>query len=320
MCINYSRFFKIVSVFLFTNCFIFIIGNKTYGQDIGADSKGKSIFTFYSLNDYRLEFDTKEPLSIAFSGNRIRTTFTRNADTTIVKLSGFVFKTSVLNSGESLALSNLSQLKPGIGLKAGYQKSIEKFNNIKNTPSGTYSTGINAIFNMDNIMLYNTAIKIEEKKYPLTYGVELNYSHYSKKMRIISLNTSLLRTWNKDKLVNYQTLSNAVIDSNVVSFKEFAGRYGQIENQITQFRFSASFPFYWKYLNPIPYVVFLSSTGSIPQYFVGINLNILNKPLGDEDFSIPSSIGVGIDWVYSGTKFSQPNIFLRGAINFGKFK
>lgn len=303
--------------------FLLFFSSNLFGQKIGVDSKGKSTFSFYSLSDYRLEFSTEEPLSIGRSIHRFRTTFTMNGDTTIIKNSGIYLNLSMLNSADFLVLSDLNKLKPGLGIKIGYQKSIEAFTDIAKTPKGTYVWGINAVFNMDNFKLFNTLDSLIIKKYPLTYGVEGNFTYFSKSKsrNIIAVNVSYNRTWNDDDLLNYQNKSGVYIGSNVVALEDFEGRFGELKTNIDKFRLSTSFPFYIGYLNPIPYVVLVSSTGNSPKYFTGTFINILTKPLEAKDYTIPSSIGVGIDWTYSGDKkWSSPNIFLRGAINFGKFK
>jgi hypothetical protein len=303
-------------------CVIFLTGKYSFGQKIGTDSKGESIFYFYSLNDYRLEFDTEEPLSLGFSTYRFRTTFTRDADTTVIKNSGLFVNLSMLNSDDYINFKNLSEMRPGAGIKVGWQKSIEKFQDIDRTPSGTYAWGINALFNFDNIKLYNPLNDIVSKKLPLTYGLESNFTYFSKsKFRnMIAINLSYNRTWNDDELLNFQSLDKVTIDNNVVALEDFEGRYGELSNEVDKVRLSTSFPFYIGYVNPIPYLVLNTSSNSAPKYSVGTFVNILTKKLEVKDFSIPSSFGLGIDWTYTKNEWTKPAIFIRGAINFGKFK
>ena len=301
---------------------LILTGQYCFAQKIGTDSKGKSIFSFYSLNDYRLEFDTEEPFSLGFSTYRFKTTFTIDADTTVVKNSGIYVNLSMLNSDDYINFKNLSEMRPGAGFKIGWQKSIEKFQDIDRTPGGTYSWGINAFFNFDNIKLYNPLDSLTTTKLPLTYGLESNFTYFSKsKFRnMIAINLSYNRTWNDDELLNFQTIDKTTIANNIVALEDFEGRYGLLSNEIDKVRLSTSFPFYIGYLNPIPYLVLNVSSNSAPKYSVGTFINILTKKLEVKDFNIPSSFGLGIDWTYSANNWTKPSIFMRGAINFGKFK
>lgn len=309
------RYFSLITLILLTD--------NLFAQKIGVDSKGKSIFSFYSLSDYRLEVSTDEPLSIGRALTRFTTKYMVRGVPTIVKDKGLYLNLSMLNSTDMLVFNSLSKMKPGFGIKLGYQKSVQSFNDIDRTPRGTYTAGVNTVFNMDNIKLFNTVDSIITKKYPLTYGVEGNFTYFSKSnfRNIIALNISFSRTWNDDDLLSYQNKSDVIIGSTVVALEEFDGRFGKLKTDINKFRISTSFPFYIGYLNPIPYVVLISSTGNSPKYFLGTFFNILTAPLEKKDYTIPASLGIGIDWTYStDKKWSSANIFLKGAINFGKFK
>lgn len=294
-----------------------------YSQKIGVDSKGKSIFSFYTLSDFRVEFAVDEPFSIGTSFLRFKSTFKNGDITTVVKDKGIYISASMLNSTDFILLKNIKDINPGFSLKLGYQKSIETFNNIDLTPRGTYACGFNGIFSMDNIQLYNETSNTIDRKLPISYGVEGNFTYFSnKKLRnMIALNFSYTKTWNDDELLNFKKVNDAVVTPNIVAFEEFDGRYGILNTKIDKFRVSGSSPFYWGYFNPIPYAVLVSTSNSTPKYFVGTFVNFLNKPLEKKDYSIPASFGVGIDWTYnSEQKWSSANIFIRGSINFGKMK
>lgn len=302
----------------------------SFGQKIGIDGKGKSIFTHISRSEARFEFSTEEPLSISYLFNPKISTFslTQTGDTTVTKFSGLLGQISMLNSGDYLALSNLSKLRPGVGFEIGYQKSIERFRNIDIIPSsygGTYTAGIKGLFNIDNIKLYNTDNSKIESKLPLTYGLEANYNFFFKNMNrqsinriVFALNLSLLRTWNDDQLISYQKISDVTILPTVVALEEFDGRYGRLNNEVTNLRISISLPMYFGILNPIPYVSFYSITNQNPQYRMGVFTNILNKGLTKENFKIPASIGIGIETMNTDGKFANPVILLKGAISLGE--
>ncbi len=307
-------------------CFIvlFLIStNFIYSQKIGVDSKGKSIFSFYTLTDYRIEFAVDEPLSVSTSFRRLISSFSASGKPTIIKNSGFYLNASLLNSSDFIALNNLKDINPGLGLKLGYQKSIKSFTDIDLTPNGTFAYGVNGVFNMDNIKLYNETSNTVDRKFPLSYGVEGNFTYFSnKKLRnMLSFNFSYAKTWNDDELLNFKKKSDAIVTTDIVAFEEFDGRYGILNTNVDKIRVSASSPFYWGYINPIPYAVLVSASNSNPKYFFGTFVNILNKPLEKKDYAIPASFGIGIDWTYtSEQKWSSANIFIRGSINFGKMK
>ena len=298
-------------------------------QKIGVDSKGKSIFTHFSRSEARLEFSTEEPLSLSYFlwTKNINHVLTNSGVTTVTKFSGFFGQLSMLNSTETLDLSNLADIHPGLGMKFGYQKSIENFTNIDLIPrnyKSVYTCGINGIFNIDNVQLYNSDSLREEKKYPLTYGIEGNLNFFfrnkgeSTSRVVLAINTSLLQSWNSDDLLNYQKISEVTVLPDIITLKDFKGSYGVINQNITKFRLAISSPMYFSVFNPIPYIVLNSTYKSYPKWNLGIFLNILTKSLPKQNFKIPTSLGIGIDWIYSADKFSKPNIFIKGAISFGK--
>jgi hypothetical protein len=311
-------------------CLFYLFVSNINAQKIGIDSKGKSIFTHLSRKEARFEFSTEEPLSLSYVINPKITNFflTKSGDTTVIKFSGVYCNLSMLNSGDYLIFKNLSEMRPGVGIKLGYQTSIEQFSNIDLIPDnykGTYTAGMNFILNVDNIKLYNTDNDQVEIKHPLTYGIEGNYNFFfknrsrnSKKRVALALNASVLRTWNDEDLLNYQTLSNITILSTIAALKDFEGRYGKLNNNISYSRFSISLPIYVSLLNLIPYIAIYSITDHIPQYRLGGFVNILSKSLPKQNFKIPASVGLGIETDYNYHQFSKPIIFLKGAISIGE--
>jgi hypothetical protein len=314
-------------------------------QSIGVDSKGKSIFTHYSRADARLEVSTDEPFSLSYIVHPGITSFQKRnldkgpalsgkagaayqTDLKLKKFRGTLIQVSMLNSSDYLALNNLLDIRPGLGLKLGHQVSIGDFDELDNIPrAAAYTGGFNAILNIDNIKLYNTDNNLEEKKLPVTCGAEFNYSLFFKNRKkdrnirnVFAVNGMLVRTWNDDDLISYQKISDVTILPNVVALKEFEGRYGKLQTDVTKFRLAVSGPMYIGYVNPIPYVVVNLQTKSNPIYYLGVFTNILTKPLSKTHFKIPTSIGLGIDTKLQGGVLSRPNVFIKGSISFGEFK
>jgi hypothetical protein len=229
----------------------------------------------------------------------------------------------MLNADEYFLVKKLKDLRPGLGLKLGHQVSIDTFTNIDAIPDPykrTFAFIWNGIFNIDNIKLYDKTSGKIEKRYPLTYGAEitLNYffKHRSKdSTRVaLALNAKLVRTWNDDDLDNYKLISETTVNtSQVVAFDKFDGRYGTLEEK-TKFRTSLSIPTYFWHLNPIPFVVGNFVSGEKAKYHVGLFTNFLAKRLPKARFSIPASVGMGVDWVIKGASASKPFVFFSGSI------
>lgn len=71
---------------------------------------------------------------------------------------------------------------------------------------------------------------------------------------------------------------------------------------------------YYSYVNLIPFVAYNYFSAPASNYHVGAFLNVLSKPLSPTNIVIPSSLGIGIDWIRSGGSFSQANFILTGTI------
>lgn len=315
--------------------FLMLLFSKLKAQEIGIDSKGKSVFSFYGRSTSRVDIDvSKVSFSTSFRNidKKIIRTSKNSVSTSVDKFKGWFTQISMLNADEYFLLSKLNKLRPGIGIKLGFQEGIDTFVNIDRIPNpwkGTYTFAANLIFNIDNIKIYNTDKNIEEKKYPVTVGGELNFSYFFKNSRFlevrnnkthlrnaVSANLTLSRTSNKDDLLQYQNESNIVTNGTVVAMEDFEGKYGVLKEDVFKLRFAASAPMYYWYFNPIPYFVFTIASAQKPTYHFGLFNNILSTKLPLKKFTIPSSVGLGIDWVKNSSSFSKPNIFFKGSISF----
>lgn len=301
-------------------CFIAIIflQEHSFAQDIGADSKNKGVFTYYSPKKYRADFSSKD-FSLTIASLQILKAFTIGHDTTVFKRSNYYIQPSIINASELVSLSDFSGFRPGFKFKLGYQTTVDS---IKPSSNGwTFSTGWNFFASVDNINLYNTDNSKIEKKYPFSYGVEMNYTQFlPTKWMVLSFTGSLSSGWNDNSLLNFKDISsNTIMNGNIVAFEKFEGKYGKLQTSLNKARLSFSTPITFWHLNPIPYVVLVATENSKPIYFVGLYTNIISKKINFHSFKLPSTFGIGFDKVSKEGEWGKMNVFVRGSINFSEF-
>jgi hypothetical protein len=286
-------------------------------QEMAVDSKGEPVFQFYSLEDARMQLTRRAPLSVSYLFN------TNGAK----QDAGMLVQLSLLNSGDFPMIEKLRDIRPGAGIKVGYQKTIGTFSNV-NQSKNLNAWGINGFFSVDNLKLYDTLEGFSEKNYPVTYGAQGNYTlffankngdhHWHK---ALSFYAALSSTWNDRNLLSYQQISKVTIRPDVVAMQDFDGRYGVLKNNFFKYRMAASFPMFYKRFNPTPYVVAIFGTQNSPSYHMGMFTNIMASSLKKAGEKMPSSFGLGFDWVYATEHLSpKVNLFLKVAISLGKLK
>lgn len=283
-------------------------------QEVAVDSKGEPVFQIYSLENATLQFSKRSPISASYL-------FPNNAK----KNSGTLVQLSILNSGDFPLISKLKDIRPGAGIKLGYQHTLEQFNQ---TDKAGKTWGFNAFFNVDNIKLYDTIKGIEGKKYPVTYGVEGNYVFYfnNKKAntnwrKALSIYTALSSTWNDHNLLSYQEISKTTMRPDVIAMQDFDGRYGVLRKNFFKYRMAVSFPMFYKRINPTPYFAAIFGTQNSPSYHMGVFTNLLSSSLKKSNAKLPSTFGLGFDWVYATEHLpAKVNLFLKLAVSFGKLK
>jgi hypothetical protein len=293
-------------------------------QKIGADSKGKSVFTYFT-NSPRIEINSTDELSIgkAFGTDSTQYVYTSTSQRTVSKWRGFTARVSALNADDRIVLSKLLSTRLGGELKVGVQSAVRRVTTLQNI-RGVRAWGINLIGSFDNFYYYDQNSKVISHEYPLTAGVEGDYDFFYtnvpawlKPLRVqrfaIALHGSVRRTWNDDDLINYQDLDKVTVLPNAVALSDFRGRYGSLKTDVYQLRLAGSAPMYIGRLNPIPYAVFTHSVNGSTKLYPGLLLNILSKPVGGTSFSFPSTIGVGLDWAEQ--TWSKPNLFVRGTFS-----
>jgi len=245
------------------------------------------------------------------------------------KFSGTLLQLSLLNSGDLPFVGKLRDIRPGAGIKIGYQNSLKTFTTIDQSGNGaTHSWGVNALFSVDNIKLYDTLKRAAEKRYPLTYGVEGNYSFFfrnkngkAKWKKALSLYSFVGSTWNDRSLLSYQEITKVTLRPDVVALQDFDGRYGILKKNFLKYRLAVSLPMYYGRLNPVPYCVAIFGTQNSPSYHMGVFTNILSSSLAKSNAKMPSAFGLGFDWVYATEHLSSKvNLFLKLTISLGKLK
>jgi hypothetical protein len=311
-CFSNPAIMRIIFSLLFISVFSF-----SKAQEVAVDSKGEPVFQLYSVQDARLQFSRRAPVSASyvFPGQKSN--------------SGTLLQLSVLNSGDLPLVGKLRDIRPGAGIKLGYQNSLGQFAAIdQSNKKSTHVWGINAIFNVDNIKLYDTIGKSAGKKYPLTYGVEGNYTFFfknktanSKWRKALSIYSAVSSTWNDRNLLSYQEISKVTMRPDVIAMQDFDGRYGVLKENFFKYRMAVSFPMFYKRFNPTPYWAAIFGTQNSPSYHMGVFTNILSSSLAKSNTRMPGTFGIGFDWVYATEHLSSKvNLFVKASISLGKLK
>lgn len=311
-----------------TLLFYFFLLNSLVSQNLGTDSDGNAVFSFFNLKANRFEFSAKDAISYtqAFKVYKVPWVTEGTGESTIDKYKGFTIKPSIINTGKRFIVNDLNDLNLGFGLEVGYQLTMKDLANLAKTPKGARLYGGSVFFKMDNIDLFDTENNEEGKEYPTTYGVNLNYSYLFKNSKskdfksLVSVNATISRGWNDKGLLNYQDIAEATITPTIVALGKFKGRYGVLDNEVDKFRLAVSYPFYKGLFNPVPFVRWSMQSNSTPSYGLGVLLNIMSKTLKKAEYKLPATFGIGIDYSYTGREWQTPKLFLTGSISIGEYK
>jgi hypothetical protein len=297
----------------------------TWGQIISADSKGKSVFTHVVGKNLRIESSETEPVAISKFFEYGKTAFTVDSTHLFNKISGVNVRLALRNADKFVSLSQLKKLHPGFGLRIGWHYTIPEFNAIDmmgSTYLSTYTCGLTSIFDVDNIYLYDTRLSSADRELPMTVGAEGNFNMYFrnrgtvKSRWIFATVASIVHTYNDDALISYQELANVTPNGNVIALKDFAGKYGELNEEVVRGRVALSVPFYIGYFNLTPFFVLNSNNLVAPRYHAGLFLNLLQKPLEILNFKIPSTIGGGVDRIMQGGATPVTEWYIRGTLQF----
>ena len=321
------------------NLILFIVvalmWQHTNAQEIAADSKGKSIFTYYGFEESRFNFSADD-LTVTFGINRLFDSifYYRSPDTiNVLKKRGMVIQLGLLNANKNIDLSELNKFTPGYILRLGYQNNVQAISD--NYRGATFSWGFSGRFSIDKFKLYDPATALVTDEKPVTYGLETNLTWFPMQIKggrlfLMHTNLSLLKTWNDDDMYRFKELDGDIIynDGSIIAFEDFDGRYGTLIENIDKVRLAISTPFYFgdyitgtsrlaktvKHISIIPYATVSTTSVSKPLYMTGGFLNFLSKPMDLNKFTAPSSLGIGIDWQKDSEGWSKSTIFLKGSI------
>jgi hypothetical protein len=303
-------------------------------QGVGFDTKNKSIFSYYtSDNNIAIQTSSSMPVSIykTWTADSVPKYYLARkwlkgrpagADTvpTVTKQHLWALQGAMLTDGGN-SYASFKKIRPGIGLAFGYQNSINAVSHLDVT-GGAWTWGVNGIFDLNNIDLYNTNTNQEGNKLPVTYGLEANVNHLfphsntAKFYWLLSVTASVYHTWNDDELLSYQNVDAATITNNIVAFDSFRGRYGDFKNNITNGRFSAATPLYWWYLNLIPFAELNTYSNNQSDYHLGAFMLVLPEKITATHYSIPTSLGVGVDWTHAKGGFAGADFIITGTFKF----
>lgn len=292
------------------------LASSSYSQEVVVDSKGEPVFQLYSLDDARIQFNRRTPVSASYLFPASQ------------KNSGVLLQLSILNSGDFPFVEKLKDIRPGAGIKLGYQHVLENFSGIFQSNKTFHTWGVNAFFNVDNLKLYDTTKGFASKKYPVTYGAEGSYTFFFKNKKAnsnwrtaLSIFTSLSSTWNDHNLLFYQDVSKITLRPDVIAMQDFDGRYGVLRENFFKYRMAVSFPMFYKRFNPTPYFVAIFGTQNSPSYHIGVFTNLLSSSPSKSNSNLPSTFGIGFDWVYATEHLpAKVNLFLKASISLGKLK
>jgi hypothetical protein len=286
-----------------------------HAQEVAVDSKGEPVFQLYSKEDVRLQLTRRAPVSGSYLFQAKQKSNNR--------FSGMLLQVMVLNSGDFPLIEKLKDIRPGGGIKIGYQQSVSP-SGINDQPNGpARAWGINALFSVDNIKLYDTIKGAAEKKYPLTFGAETNYSFFFKNKtansrwkKALAFYLALSGTWNDRNLLSYQEVSKITLRPDVIAMQDFDGRYGVLKKNFFKYRMAVSAPMFYKKLNPVPYFVAIFGTQNSPSYHMGVFTNLLSTSLENSESKFPSSFGFGFDWVYATERLpAKVNLFVKASVS-----
>ena len=302
---------------------------KCNAQKIASDSKGKSVFSNYALEDYKFDISTDEPFSISFSLARFISTINNKVlKPTISSDTDIFFNYALLNSSDQLDFNNLRENKFGSSFKIGIQKNVKSLGDAKNFKFFKGGGGLSFFYEADNLSYYDSQLSSESTTKPISYGLELNANifpkanlNFSKLNFITAIEAQFyLRTWNKDELLNYQLIKDVETNVDVIAFEDFRGKYGVLDNNVKKIRLAISEPIFYKRMNLTPYAVLNATSNNKPEYRVGSNVNLTQAQLNRNDINFEGSFGIGIDWGYNSDNWSKANIFLRGSISLVKYE
>ncbi len=298
-------------------------------QSISQDSRGKDVMETYKAENLTGSFaPTQLSLSLNYNfviGSPFYFHPTGYLDQPTISASHSIsVTTKITGSGTSQGKPfNFSKelVRPAYRLEIGYQRTIDKFNDIKSIPIFTYATGIQLYGEWQSLNLYDTVSRRTTSKKPFTFGGHAQFTLFHKSgWFAISFSQDFGFTYNQDGFTPYQAAAGTFIDNNVVSQQAFLGHIG-VFDKAKSFRTRVSIPFFLnEFVNITPYFNRYGYINASGNTVAGMTLNLFNGSPRKKDGTIGKGFGIGMDWVKSKDKWTSPNYFIFGTLDLNFLK
>ncbi len=335
-----------------------ILSGNLFAQQVAVDSKGKDIFDFYKAKSLSIP--------ISNSNNSFQVTGTANIGRgiqyfvsaipndsihistvngkqiyphidslkfTVSKSNAVNWTIGVSNLGKNLA--RISTFHPTYIIGIGYANTLDAFNNWSNIETlsnkllhpSTFNVNIYAKF--DNVIIYDTLVKDQSRKHPITAGALIGYTVFPSKWIAFSASLNYERNWNTSNLKTFQKNNPYYTNTDIISLGDFVGRLGDLKKQ-NFFRERLSIPIFFppfhifhseQVLPPviIPYYCNFGNANTQFSHQVGLFFSILSKSHHENNSTISPGAGVGVDWIKSSNGWSSANIFVAGSVDIFTF-
>lgn len=281
-------------------------------------------------------------------------------EVTAIKKNAFIAKVGLTNTKKFVDVDAFKLSEQGMVFGVSY---LHSFDEVIQPSTGkefnlwTYRFG--GEFKYDNFNNYDPAINKTDWKRPTTFSLNASatryWFHFKKGFTIAaSLNASYLpKTYNTTSLINFKQLDAGRVNNDIAAFKDFDGKYGTIDNQVSGGNVSLSLPVFIQYqasrlipyMVPVPYISTQYLSSAEPKYHTGLAIGFFPKSVfgalkstpimaktkmdrsqivpdnttisrNSRTFNSPSFLTIGFDKSFQGNATSDLNIFITGSITF----
>jgi hypothetical protein len=225
-------------------------------------------------------------------------------------------------------ITHLATFHPSYSLSVGISQNIDLFNNWDQIDKLGYFSphpwSITAYGKLDNVMLYDTLSKGQNRHKPMSYGLTGEIAIMPYNYWFLSVSANYERGNNLTDLVAYQANTPTYTDPQVIALGDVTGKLGAVQKK-DLYRLRLSSPIIlpaietFTALQPciIPYYIYYGAFSGKSNHMFGLYANLLGERVhGKHNASIVSGAGVGIDW----TKNSvwSHKIFVSGSLDLYK--
>ncbi len=356
---------------------IIMITSQSIAQTIASDSRGKEVFNFYkskafsipvtaSTAAFKLNYTVKvgkgtqyyvaryknaagvtttKGTEIKFMGGKQPYTPDDSLRFTLSKSTGINFGLGVGNLLSNLA--KVSTFHPTYSLTAGIGKNIDAFNNWDNisTIATFFTCNLNGYIKWDNLILYDTISKIQNRIHPFSKGITGEWTQYfpvgtGKKVWLTSISASANYEFgnNISQLKDFQKNKPNYTNTDVISLGDVIGKLGDLKNQ-DAFRFRLSAPLFPTALRLfrdqsaetatsgrkfkdsvqfciVPYWTFYGPVNTKLTNIIGLYVNATQgQNLFSKNSTVVAGFGLGIDWTVAADGISNASVFVAGSLD-----